>query len=165
MPTSNWPTGVEAVGAILRARTRDTNGNEVGTFSTETRPTQEQVEGLIYVAVSDLASCVGPDIEEQYWEQAAVIVSYKVAMLVELSYFPEQVATGRSPYEQLKELYTDALACLKAAVLGGGTGLPGDPSSLPGEPSYCFPVANTLDHVLGPVPGGYLVPWSGGLFQ
>lgn len=162
MPTSDWPTGVPAVGSILRARTRDTQGNELGTFTPDTRPTADQVLSLINTATGDLAAAVGADLDESLWAQAAVVASYKAAMLVELSYFPEQVATGRSPYEQLRALYLEALAALTSAVGGEAPGVPGgtvDP------PVYSFPVVSTLDAVLGPLPGGYVVPYHGGPFQ
>jgi len=160
MPTSDWPVGVAAVGSILRARTRDTQGNEVGTFTPDTRPTEDQVASLINTAVGDLASSVGADLPETLWAQAAVVASYKGAMLVELSYFPEQVATGRSPYEQLRALYLEALAALKLGLSSSAPGsAPGDPDA----PVYAFPEASRLDTVLGRQ--GYVPPYSGGLFQ
>lgn len=165
MSTAEWPVDVVTVGAILRARTRDTQGNEVGTFNDDTRPNGDQVLSLVAVAVSDLASMIGHDIEEMFWEQAAVVSSYKSAMLVELSYFPEQVATGRSPYAQLKELYDEALNGLKIALAGAGTDLPGDGSGFPSPPSYAFPLGSTTDHLLGPLPGGYVVPYGGSFYQ
>lgn len=162
MPTSDWPVTVAAVGSILRARTRDTQGNELGTFTPDTRPTDAQVTSLISNAVGDLASAVGPDLPESLWAQAAVVATYKTAMLVELSYFPEQVATGRSPYEQLQGLYRDALKSLSIAV---GEDVPGGSAQIPSPPAYSFPLVSTLDTVLGPVPGGYGVPYSGGTYQ
>lgn len=165
MPTSDWPTSVAAVGSVLRARTRDTQGNEVGTFTADTRPTADQVLLLINTAEGDLAASVGADLPDALWAQAAVVASYKAAMLVELSYFPEQVATGRSPYEQLRELYLEALKSLTAAVDAAGGSTPGDSSLVPEEPVYAFPLVSTLDVVLGGAPGGYAVPYSGGLHQ
>lgn len=162
MPTSDWPTSVAAVGSILRARTRDTQGNELGTFTADTRPTADQVLSLLNTAVGDLAAAVGADLPAAVWPQAAVVASYKAAMLVELSYFPEQVATGRSPYEQLRELYLEAMNSLKAAVVEEGGDVPGDGVDDSAPPSYAFPVVSTLDVVLGPLPGGYTVPYTYG---
>lgn len=162
MPTSDWPVSVETVGSVLRARTRDTQGNEVGTFTAETRPTGDQVNSLIGNAVGDLASAVGADLPQPLWGQAAAAATYKAAMLVELSYFPEQVAQGRSPYAQLKDLYDEALASLKVAIGGDA---PGEAPGAPSPPDYAFPLVSTLDAVLGPIPGGYVVPYSGGLYQ
>ena len=157
MPTSNWPISVDAVGTLLRARTRDTQGNEVGTFNTDTRPTEDQVLSLINTAVEDLASVVGTDLDESLWTRAATVAGYKAAMLVELSYFPEQVARGNSLYEQLRDLHAEALKNFLKAVAAKAPGeAPGDVEA----PSYAFPLPSVLDHVLGPVPGGYVVPGS-----
>lgn len=165
MPTSDWPVSVAAVGSVLRARTRDTQGNEVGTFTADTRPTADQVTLLLNTAVGDLAAAVGTDLPEKLWPQAAVVAAYKGAMLVELSYFPEQVATGRSPYEQIRELYLEALRSLTASIDDAGGHVPGGAPGVPEEPVYAFPLASTLDVVLGPPPGGYVVPYSGGPYQ
>lgn len=165
MSTSDWPVQVRDVGSILRSRTKDTEGNELGTFTENTRPTEEQVLSLINNAVGDLSSAVGSDIPEAYWAQAAAVAVYKTAMLVELSYFPEQVAQGRSPYEQLKGVYSEALANLKAALNEAGENVPGDAAGAPSPPSYAFPATSTLDSVLGAPNGSYAEPYSGGLFQ
>lgn len=163
--TSDWPVHAASVGSLLRARTRDTNGNEIGTFDATTRPTGDQVLSLINDAVEDLASSVGSDLPEAFWTKAATVAHYKTAMLVELSYFPEQVATGRSPYEQLRQLYAEALASLKAGLTEAGASVPGDAAGAPSPPSFGFPSCSTLDSVLGPPLGSYAVPYSGGLFQ
>lgn len=133
---------------------------EVGTFNSDTRPTEEQVLVLINTAVEDLAAVVGTDLDESLWTRAATVAGYKASMLVELSYFPEQVARGNSPYAQIKELYDEFLKnFLRAVALKAPGEAPGDVEA----PSYAFPLPSVLDHVLGPVPGGYVVP--GSLFQ
>lgn len=162
MPSSNWPVGLENVGTLLRTRTTDSQGNQLGTFTDDTRPTGAQVSQLITTATGDVASAVGSDLEEALWAQAATVVSYRAAMLVELTFFPEQVALGRSPYEQLRELYTDSLAALVAAAAGVA---PGETATTSSPPSYAFPQASTLEVVLGPLPGGYVVPYGGTWYQ
>jgi hypothetical protein len=115
MTTSDWAPSVADVGAVLRARTKDTNGNEIGTFNDDTRPTEDQVGELIDTAVSDIESEVGtvPDVLQDAARRVSAISS---ALLVELSFFPEQIATGRSPYDQLKELYDARFTRLKAQI-------------------------------------------------
>lgn len=140
----------------------DTNGSEVGTFNSATRPNDEQAAGLVVTATNDVAAAVSRDIPETWWPMAESVASYRAAMLIELSYFPEQVAAGRSPYEQIKALYDAALANLVSRV---NDQTPAEGPDTPSPPSYAFPYANTLDYVLGPVPGGYVIPYSGGLFQ
>jgi hypothetical protein len=48
------------VAALLRARTKDSNGMEVGTFNDDTRPTSAQVLTLIDQAVADVQAWLGP---------------------------------------------------------------------------------------------------------
>lgn len=121
----DWAPTVANVGALLRARTKDTNGNELGTFTADTRPTGTQVEDLINTAADDVASTLPDQLDPKYWERAAAVSTLGAALKVELSYFPEQVATGRSPYTQLKEMYNDELKRLVNAVQGGDSAVDG----------------------------------------
>lgn len=175
MPTSDYTPDVASVGALLRARTRDTNGNEIGSFTEQTRPTGDQVLSLIRTAVGDLSSAVGSDLASEFYVPAQQLAVYRTAALIELSYFPEQVAQGRSPYAQYLALYNDGLAALRIAIEAGGGDVPGDPGaeagggvSTPQPPEWSFPIRDApLDYVLG-YPLGYplgYVPWSGGLYQ
>lgn len=166
MPTSDFIPDISSVGAILRARTRDTNSNEVGTFTAQTRPTGDQVLSMLSAAAEDLASAVGTeDLPVTALRAARTVVTYRAAMLVELSYFPEQVAAGRSPYAQLSELYAETLATLRNALEQDGVNVPdpvtpgagGGATLNPDPPSWAFPVTS-----LDPY---YIQPWSGGLFQ
>lgn len=142
MPTSDYAPGVQDVGNVLRARTKDTNGAEVGTFTASTRPTGSQVEGLINKAVSDVARVVGSDIPESTWETALGVAAIRTAMLIELGYFPEQINSGRSPYPQLKDMYDTDLKELVAAVTRAG-GDPGE-SGAPMKPVGSFPMTGEI---------------------
>lgn len=126
MPTSDFTPTVDMVGAILRARTKTAGGSEVGTFNSETRPTDVEVQDLAQTAVADLMDAVGPDIADApgddpdaYRNGAKRLAALGTAMLVELTYWPEQVATGRSPYAQLKTLYDDRLKRLVGLLFPG----------------------------------------------
>lgn len=153
---------LDTVGSLLRARTQDTGGNQVGSFTTATRPTDTQVAEISLIALGDVEAAVGVAIPDALWGAAETVISYKTAMLVELSYFPEQVTAGRSPYEQIKTLYDEAL---KALVTRANDPSPESGAGVPSPPSYAFPLPTTLDYLLGPSPGGYGVPYSGGTFQ
>lgn len=140
MPTSDWTPGVADVGAILRARTKDRSQNEVGTFTDETRPTDVQVQVLIEQAVSDIVDVTGADIPPATFNSARRVASIGAAMAVELSYFPEQIGSGRSPYPQLEALYNGRLKSLVAAVeAAGGTTIGEGGTALLG-PAYSFPM-------------------------
>lgn len=131
MPLADFTPDVDAVGAILRTRTRTPGGQEVGTFNAETTPTNVQVSELIADAVADLGAALGPDIPDApgddpdaYRTAAARLAALGAALEVELTYFPEQVATGRSPYPQLLERYNARRKALLEAIveIGGGAG-------------------------------------------
>jgi hypothetical protein len=118
VPVSDYTPDVDAVAAYIRARTKTQGGAEAGTFNPAdswtddsgegTRPTAEQVAELIDRTVGKIANSIGVDIDEVYWEGAADVVALRTAMLTELTYWPEQVNTGRSTYPQLKDLWDEA---------------------------------------------------------
>lgn len=115
---------VDDVALLLRARTKDSHGNEVGTFDDDTRPTAEQVEEQIDTAVALVGMRLPPTDQLPVALQPAVaaLVAYRAALRIEKSYFPEQVRSDRSAYDQLKEEYTDDLAALQEALEGGASG-------------------------------------------
>jgi len=137
MVDPDWAPSVADVAAYIRARTKDTNGNEAGTFNSLTRPTAAQVDALIQTASEEIAAEVGdvPDILQPVARRVAALGG---ALWVELTYFPEQI-NRNSPYEQLKERYDAALKRLSVQVgefLSGDELGEGDVSM----PSYSFPI-------------------------
>jgi hypothetical protein len=113
---------VQQVANLIRARTKDSNGLEVGTFDGDTRPTADQVEQLIDQSVAlvamqlPLAVLVPPEFDPS----VAMVVALDCACRVEKSYWPEQVQTERSPYAMLKVEFDEALAALKTSLESGG---------------------------------------------
>lgn len=107
---------VADVGAMLRARTKD-QYKELGTFTEDTRPTGTQVTLLIAEAEGEVSSRIG-SIEPC---SAVLVASSKrmvalyAALLVEMSFFPEQIKDN-SPYDRLKDLYDDGITALSTAV-------------------------------------------------
>lgn len=146
MPSSDWRPSVADVGAILRARTKDTTGTELGTFTADTRPTAAEVELIIAQALSDVELEVGEELPDRLHDTARRTVALGAAVTIELSYWPEQVALGRSPYAQLLALYQGsaghpgALARLTAALAETGTDGAGDESPFGDHPvMHSFP--------------------------
>jgi hypothetical protein len=109
-PPPGRPT-VDDVAELLRARTKDSAGNEVGTFDDDTRPTADQVEQHIDTAYALVSTRIPPldDLPADLLPAFAGLVAYRAAMRIEKAYFPEQVQSGRSPYEQLRQEYLDDL--------------------------------------------------------
>lgn len=104
--TVPWRPTVDDVAALLRARTKDASGQEIGTFTDATRPTDAEVEQLITNGCAKVAALVGWDIPAEAWPEALHLASLVAACEVELSYFPEQVRNDRSAFAQLWQLYT-----------------------------------------------------------
>jgi hypothetical protein len=99
LPNPISPT-VDDVAALIRARTKDNNGNEVGTFTADTRPTAAQAQEAIDHQVILLHTKVGA-IGPGCTSIATMAAAYGAAAEIELSYFPEQARTDRSPYTYL----------------------------------------------------------------
>lgn len=138
MPSTEWTPSVADVAAILRSRTKDTSGNELGTFTADTRPTGSQVVDIISLAVGDVVTLIGPDVDVSLQGAAASLATLGAAMKVELSFYPEQVASEHSPYRQLKEAYDGAAKNLVVAVGKVNTGdTLGD--EVAGDPAYGYP--------------------------
>jgi hypothetical protein len=111
---------VEDVAQLLRARTKDAEGREVGTFTDETRPTAEQVEDQITTALGLVAVRLPGTWSEGFNGAISALVAYRAALRIEKSYFPEQVRSDRSPYQELKDEYTEDLQALIDALAGAG---------------------------------------------
>jgi hypothetical protein len=131
------PTSRE-VGAMLRTRTRLPGGQELGFFTNDTRPTDAEVDLLVAQAYEDLISRTQADIPEVLIGQFRQTLILATALRIELSYFPEQIATNRSPYDQYKTLYDEQWRVLTEAlndVADGGLQADGEGLGS-GYPSY-----------------------------
>jgi len=119
-PPVTWLPPPQQVANLLRARTKDDNSEELGAWTAQTRPTEHEVQGLIQTAAGDLLAAV--DTLDPEWpdpdDQAQALCALRAAMLVELSYFPEQVQTGQSAYDRYKALWDDGVAALINALAG-----------------------------------------------
>jgi hypothetical protein len=123
--TPPWPS-LELVAAVLRARTKDNEGVELGTWTDDTRPTDDQVIEMMSLAALDLFPCTGvfDDLEEIFWEPVSALIALYTAAMAELSHRPEQVNADRAVYDELMELYNRGREQVCAAieeVRAGGT--------------------------------------------
>ncbi len=138
----SWAPSVSEVAALIRARTKDSGGNEVGTFDSTTRPTGRQAERLIEMAVARVTTAVGTnlctaDIEADARDCAALYA----AMLAEQSYYPEMTQAAGSSFNSLKALWEPAIKTLteQVAETCGGEGDGGEATGAPvGHVSAAF---------------------------
>ena len=110
---------VDDVAALLRARTKTFGGDEVGTFTADTRPTDVQVQQLIILAEGDVLVQVGTKLWPSTAAEATSMIALRAACFVELSFWPEQIRTDRSAYEPLWRMYVDGMEKLLAAIEAG----------------------------------------------
>lgn len=125
---------VASIGALLRARTKILGGTEVGTFTAATRPTDTEVEFLIDQAQDEVGGKVQPvdstlapgdgfnapgGAYERRYRQAVALYT---AILIELSYWPEQVAQNQSPVAAYREMFDSRI---RALITEGEVGRPG----------------------------------------
>jgi hypothetical protein len=150
-----WRPAVQEVASWIRTRTMNNNQQYEGTFTEETQPTDEQAETIISLATAHVASRVGEVGElcsDYLTSQARNLSSLYAALVIELSYFPEQVGTNRSPYDNLKELFDSGIKELREGVKENCGDVPGDEA---GEgaagPAYDFSVTTA--------PLGREFPW------
>lgn len=110
------------VAAWLRARTVDDNGREVGAFTAGTRPTDTQVQEAIVQARNLMGLSVGRGAPAACLPGYVTAVALSAACIIEKSYYPEQILSGRSPYAQLATELERATAGLGACISNGGAG-------------------------------------------
>jgi hypothetical protein len=135
-----WAPSVREIAAIMRARTKNANGDEVGTFDETTRPTAAEVEVEIENQSGFMSLIVGfaPTISEVR-TAAKNLTKLRTAMMLESSYWPEQIENGMSPFTSWQEQYRlDMIELKKIIDPGGDGGLPGTEPGV-GFPSYNFP--------------------------
>lgn len=145
-----WVPSLNQVGALVRTRTKDSSGNELGTFNEDTRPTSQDVQELIQQATDTFVVRGGTEIPPELFQEVQRLIALRAAMLVEISYFPEQVATGRSPYNQYMELWSEGYgdAKCKGALIQALESVKMDDTSItqvqPGEAVFNFPRASNI---------------------
>jgi hypothetical protein len=139
---------VADVAALIRARTKDSNGVEIGTFDDTTRPTDAQAQEAIDHAVIALHEKVAV-IGDPCTDVAKLAASYGAAAEIELSYFPEQARTDRSPYQYLLQRYEQLLTGVEQCVLGNLPGHGGDVSVPFGHGTMLATSGVVNDHYTG----------------
>jgi hypothetical protein len=147
MPIADYTPALDDVGGLVRSRTVDANGNELGTFvDGQTRPTASEASVMISEAVNESYPVLGEDIPDAPGSDpnalrtsAKRIVALRAAALVELSYYPEQVARGNSPYEQYMTSYNQGLERLEAAIAEVNAGDDPGSSGANQVPQFDFP--------------------------
>lgn len=156
MPSSDYTPTNENVANLLRARTVDDDGNELGAFTPETKPTGDQAEVIIAEAVDEIAGRIGQDIPAKLFKPAKAVTALLSAMNVESTYYPEAINNdNRSPYLAYERRVNAALdpkkgwliLAIKDQAAGGEDG-PGDDQL---DPIFFSDAVYSADFVYDPV--------------
>lgn len=106
------------VATLLRARTKDLTGDELGVFTADTRPTADEVGRIIDLAYAEVTGRVGAFLGDRCADMARSLVIVRAAAWVELSYWPEQIRSDRSVYAELIDQWTTGLPGLVECAEG-----------------------------------------------
>lgn len=134
------------IGDRLHIRTLDRGGNELGTFTADTRPNDIRVDRLIAKAYSHVTSKTGTDVPDAYIGDVRNMVEIYTAMLIELSHYSDQIRQGQSPYTELKKLFDEGMAALIESLGGEGASATDQPGV--NTPNYGFPETSIGDGVM-----------------
>jgi hypothetical protein len=123
VPVSDYTPTLAEVGSLISSRTYDSGGNEAGTFTPTTRPTNTQAQQVIEDAVAEVYPLFGQDIPDALGQEKDALrrnakraVAQCAAATIELTYWPEQVATGRSAYKMYLEKAKELIMTTSEAI-------------------------------------------------
>ena len=115
MAAVDWLPDIDDIGAIIPGATRDRNGKRQNTFTNLTEPQARPIYPLIETIVEEITGEVGP-IPEQYFALARRTAALGAAALAELTFWQNEVNSGRSTYPQLQKMYQEKLQKLLGDV-------------------------------------------------
>lgn len=132
---------VAEVASKVRARTRVKGGGQAGTFTASTNPSADDVEDLISEALDEVLGKVRePEAATDYERRVRGAVALYTAILIELSYYPEQVGSGKSPAATYQALYASRIKALIAEGETGEVQGEGGTADSPADAAWTFPV-------------------------
>jgi hypothetical protein len=102
-----WVPTLRDVAVHIRNRTVERSTNKfAGTFTDKTRPTDEEAWEAITIALDDIESDTGrldrAGIGPVSWKAVRTLAALRAAMIIERSYFSEQIGSNKSPYPGLE---------------------------------------------------------------
>lgn len=106
---------VQDVALLERTRTVNAGGGEEITFTESTRPSASEVSGLIDQALPAILAQLPEGFGEAYYDRARHLVALYTALLIEGSYFREQLDNGSAAL--WRELLNTGLASLRTEII------------------------------------------------
>jgi hypothetical protein len=105
---------VEEIARLENTRTDAGGGGEVNEFTEDTRPTYEEVDELIDIAMDQVLSEIPPKVPDTYYSRIGHAIALYTAVLVEGAYFREQADGGS--VDLWNRLYTAAITGLNKSI-------------------------------------------------
>ena len=106
---------VADVAALTPTRTLSTGGSEEDTFTSSTRPTSSQVDGMIDAALTDVLAMLPPNIDPCWNQPVRRAIALRVAAMVEGSFYRENADVRGSASAFISQFSTD-IASLQALI-------------------------------------------------
>src|SRR5215472_5372654 len=136
-----WTPTLQDVGHVILSRTRDDNGNVLGTFTDVTQPTDDEARIIIQQAVDDCIPLLGTDIPDELIGEAQHVCAIRAAMYIEITFYANEVAVNRSVYPELKVLFDEKVKTLSQAIISveAGGDIADAAAGAGGTPKYHYP--------------------------
>jgi hypothetical protein len=136
---------IRQVALHIRQRTITRNTNEFrGTFAHDTLPTEDEAAEAIDTARDDVLTDVGAlptGLQPEAVNAVRSLIALRAAMIIERSYYGEQVGANKSPYPALERDYLARLPRVIEAIAEAETVPPGE--IVPGDPLGADPNTGT----------------------
>lgn len=104
---------VDSIAMLLRTRTLAPGGGDAGTFTSETHPSDVDVEQVIELAADEVLGQLPAAVEVRLYPAVERMIGLRAAMTIEVSFFRESTTAS-----ELASAYQTALATLQGAVGG-----------------------------------------------
>jgi hypothetical protein len=148
MSTPAYIPTKEEVAALILSRTKDNFGHELGTFTADTRPTNTQADELTEMATNDVTTEFDTDLPTEAMPYVKEAIALRAAMLIERSYYSEQINSNHSAYNALREDYErlmgdgDTIGVIARAIEREAQEELTGEVPMTNNPSYSFPPAD-----------------------
>jgi hypothetical protein len=132
---------IRQVAMHIRERTVTRSTNEfVGTFTADTRPTDDETSETIEMARDDVLTDTGAldaGLQPEAYNAVRALIALRAAMIIERSYYGDQIGANKSPYPALERDYNARLPKVVEAIAEAETTPPGE--IVPGDPLGASP--------------------------
>ena len=106
---------VDDVAELNMTRTIDQGGNELGTFTDKTRPTDAQVYGIIADAMDEVLAQLPSNFDTKWYPAVSRVIALRAATQVEASFYREAMPAS-VPAGQWTARFLEDLSALQALI-------------------------------------------------